>query len=261
VDGVCRGDDPNQACTAPDLAAPADLGAGDDSSVAQDLGVDLAGVELGGPSMCPAGVVFCDGFEGTALKSAWTVVKVPSGSNVSHDTARAYRGAQSLRVHVGAVAPSSYINVAVQQVPPSPFYVRVYWYLTAQAVPHSNLSIRHSDFGRTYVSPTSNLSLVLTPNGGSALSPSAGKLKVDDWNCVEWAVSTVARDGGARASSRLWVNDVEWTELRYDDLDPPSPFLFLEVGTESLSPPSGLSGFDLWFDEVIIDDKPIGCGK
>jgi hypothetical protein len=95
-----------------------------------------------------------------------------------------------------------------------------------------------------------------TPGVGSYTpstdGPGTSPIKTDEWVCPEWKVEH-------GVDMRLWVNDkVEGTAFVAPFSMNPLPSR-MAVGIEINLP--SWAAFDVWFDELVVDSKPIGCAS
>jgi hypothetical protein len=80
------------------------------------------------------------------------------------------------------------------------------------------------------------------------------QIPLGEWACIEWEASQGAGSGDVR----VWLNGAELTDAALTNV----PVVNVDVFGFGVYPdtvPS--SGFDLRYDEIAIDNKPIGCDK
>src|SRR5262249_37561561 len=81
-------------------------------------------------------------------------------------------------------------------------------------------------------------------------------MPTDRWVCLEWHLR-VATGGWAK----LYLDGVEVTALTAAQNTLPTPTLG-EIGLGLVAAPgSAAAARDLWLDDVIVDNSPIGCAK
>jgi hypothetical protein len=83
--------------------------------------------------------------------------------------------------------------------------------------------------------------------------PSQTKIPVGEWACIEWEVS----QGGAHGDLRVRLNGAELTDAAMTNV----PLITIEEFWFGLYPETAPGPIDLWYDEIAIDSKPIGCEK
>jgi hypothetical protein len=268
---------------------PADLSVGDLA------GVDLAGADLAVPdlaeladlslgdlardgapvSLCPNGLLLCDGFEtGTLNQLLWDKevdnlnspdFGVNGGAYV--DPTRSYRGNYSLRVHMDRKPRYEYPSVWLTEssvVPQTGIYVRAFVWVPSNLLLAADVGFlfgRNPDYQLWSVTFGDDGYLGYSDGispGRSEQSP-INKLAADRWVCVEWLMGAAVSDMGG--SARLWIDDVEVTDLNFPTGMPATKFpSWVMLG---LLPQSNvdISPVDIWFDEVAVDSQPIGCAK
>ena len=223
---------------------------------------DLRGVDGPQASLCSiANVALCDGFEAAMLQSPpWYEVKLAAQTFV--DNTRPFRGTQSFHVRAVALADAQARRqgeITETLVVPQPeFYFRTFVFI-ASPVPMAAFRI-------------AGLLQQDGPNEGPSLFVNTGKLTLttltdtvasattlggDRWACIEWHVTS--SDAG---TMQLWLDDNELVDLRFSgntQTAPPSGRVSLGYAMFGQSDP--LPAQDIWFDEVIIDTKRIGCAR
>jgi hypothetical protein len=83
--------------------------------------------------------------------------------------------------------------------------------------------------------------------------PSQTRIPVREWACIEWQVS----QGAARGDLRVWLNGAELTDVTMTNV----PLITIEEFWFGLYPEFAPGATDAWYDEIAIDNKPIGCDK
>ena len=247
---------------APDLGAPADLGAAAD--LATTPGADLAG----GPVVCPANVLLCDGFEGGSVSAAlWDDGATQTNASVTVDNTHVHRGQHALHVHTNVVATNGSAEATIGEThtfspPGATFWARAFYYLpsatsmatatlldaTQKATPYNDvaLAIDHDA-----------LSIYNGFNGGSYVASTTPLLPLDSWVCIEWEVYT-----GTPNQLHAWVNGQPVPAL---DLTQPTTAAQaigrFSLGLAMYPPNTSPIALDAWIDDVIFDSAPIGCSK
>jgi hypothetical protein len=214
----------------------------------------------GAPSRCGSDFVFCDGFERDL--SAWVRPSTGAGT-VQQDTTRAARGASAMHARVPELTTKGPADAILLRsfAWPAHFYVRFFGYVTSSVFSEGvNLITLVSDGGGGVAlflsspSPGAPSRFAMTafavPNEGSQFS--ASLVPADRWFCVEVEIDRLGR------RLTVSVDGAPLPELtRTLDI---APVRNLGVG---LSFPSGHVGpaTDAWFDEVAVDDQPVGCDR
>jgi hypothetical protein len=70
----------------------------------------------------------------------------------------------------------------------------------------------------------------------------------------------LASSDAGTGDARIWLDGVELGDAALSGLMYNPPLSAVTIGSETYSS-SPVTPVDIWFDEVIVDDKPIGCGK
>lgn len=242
-----------------------------------------------GPSRCrSAGLAVCDGFEDTAPGGPpdpnwWTVQLFHPDSVLAVDTLRAARGQHALHVHT---ANGSYENamMTISRLFPAPnntFYGRAFVYFSQMST-----QSHWTNFVASGMLPGASDRTLLRYGGrvGHLMANYIGKdewqhgavmvngtwteevkYPSDRWTCVEWQFK------GDTNEMHFWFDEVEmqhmailgfsadccrdvpWTAPTFDR------FAMGWEKVESLDP--GVSGFDIWFDEVALDYQRIRCTR
>jgi hypothetical protein len=219
--------------------------------------------------------LFCDGFEDpTAFAKNWQMPPGMLGS-AGIDGSRAYRGSHSLHVSTPAVPATTTVLAEIFEsqmlaTSPLPRYVRVYLFVPAAPSPvglsllqliqdnppYTGISVGMSPAGKFYV-------LDNVPDPNLNMNPNVD-FPTNQWSCIELAYSASSPDAGAAGGIDLTVS-VEGhpvPQLAQTNLPPPAtPPVRVVIGAVGRNVAGDLSAFDLWADEVVIDDKPIGCAR
>jgi hypothetical protein len=232
-------------------------GRGDDCQGAADGGVP--------PSLCAgSSFVVCDGFEeelGGFKKPPWSSAL----SQISVDSVHAYRGGLAAHAHSDALPPGSvHFAELIDNVNPGTLggtsYLRAFVYLAGGSSIDMQL-LETSPISANYLQ---DVSFVLSGGyPGIASHPSGTKVDMsapfplDRWVCVEMMVkpstSATSVDGEAQVS-------IDGT-MRLDVVglnDSPSEQFAVGIGFDG---GDARPASDLWFDEVVLDTKPIGCSR
>jgi hypothetical protein len=219
------------------------------------------------PSLCGTApntsVQLCEGFEGT-LHSAWAT-HMTDGA-LSYDDSMAYRGNSSMHIHGNPVTAGTTVDVRIsesQTFTPAPtlVYVRAFFYV--QAAP-ANAGTFYSVIQSA--SPYDGVSLLDAAGGTLAAgdsvnggyTKSAAVVPLNQWFCLRWQVkvSTSASAG----SVTTWVNSTDITALDANEpTEPAAGLAFLSVGFQTYDPSVANPAFDVWMDELIVNNAPVTC--
>lgn len=242
---------------------------------------DGGGTDAGSVDSC-ATRVLCEDFEGHTVGMApgapWTVSLSPNTSRVVIDSARAYRGANSVRTSAaGGFFTKAFLQLSgptISNFAGNVMYGRAMVWRASNAKgahttmiqasgplasPHSGSGYYKFGHGSTdkfmvnYAGPSS------TCNDCSVIS--ATSHPADTWICLEWMFD------GTNSVQRYWLDGQELTDthttLNGSPSNPtqnpwPAPrFETLDLGWETYILDVGAA--DLWYDDVAIDDERIGC--
>jgi hypothetical protein len=228
----------------------ADMAHGPD--LASELSSDMSNV-----------VIFSEGFENGIMGAIWNASEVNGSANTSPNLV--HRGNYALHVHANALAAGAALQTELVEtvaVPLPDLFIRVFAFVPGgsdptsvaiviadqTAAPHKGvqLALAQGSFATSDSVPSPTQTL-------SATTP----MPSDRWVCLEWHLH-VATGGYAK----LYVDGVEVTALTASQNTLPNPTLG-EVGIGLVAAPAGhaTAARDVWFDDVIVDDSPIGCVK
>lgn len=209
---------------------------------------------------CATGVLFCDGFEQGL--SAWPQIEQTNGT-IAIDTTHVHRGTRAVRAHEDAITQSGgnpNVTIDHTQSWPSHFWVRFFVYSPSPFPPSDaallNL-IEGSGTGpglQLYLSSDAadvSMTTYNTSNNGSWNSSTTSPF--DQWVCFE--VETDVQSGTMNVS----MNGTDLTDLDQTGLSLPSPDI-TKLGLGFFNP-NTQGAYDVWFDDIIVDDKAIGCAK
>jgi hypothetical protein len=262
--------------TGPDFLASIDLTMGDLLQLTGDLSLPWCGVGLA--SRCAtSGLPFCDGFEGASIDaSKWGIdigngtVSIDNGTGTGSPPPCRGGGSLSSKLNLqGDVGTYGQADLNERKTFPSdPIYMRFFlWYphttpaaglqfgqISQDASPWGGITFgvdgyRHFYFG-PYTLPSTG-----APTGSDPLT-----VPLDRWVCLEWMVSNGAVAGNA-GLSKVWVDGVEIMKMELTPLSTTTgpQFGLFEFGMDTSDGPQ--PPFGVWFDEVAVDTKPIGCEK
>jgi hypothetical protein len=267
---ACRGKADLSLPVPIDIASPvphdlagADLGPPRDLALPRDLAMPLDMTP--GPSLCgSASVILCDGFETGALSSTWGAITVQGGVVV--DSTHVYRGSYALHVHQNAVGANTTsatgVAIATLTYPSPDVYMRAWVYLPSPAPTGSFTFLRaQQSVNNQYSLDLDVAKDVFTTYasriGSGPVSTTAPPL--DRWFCVEWQLHLNA---SGYTIMKLDGNPVTGLQAAntFDTTNSPT-YDWLVIGLDTGANANGVPSRDLWLDEIIFDNKPIGCAR
>jgi hypothetical protein len=247
-------------------ACPGSSGGADLAALADLSQVDLAGADLAPspPDLLAAPPLLTEDFE-AGIGSPWST-NISAGSSLTVDGVHVHRGTKALHVHSAAITPpsvpSAQVDIVEQSVIPLPdFYMRAFVFVPSGADPTSvaifafdqatspfkgvNLNLESGSFSSFNNIPTSPITF-------KATTP----MPTNQWVCLEWRIKE-----STNGYARVFVEGTEVSALSGNQSTQPTPPLGL-VGIGLIAFPStSVAARDVWFDDVIIDNHPIGCVK
>lgn len=239
----------------PDLAAPADFAG---------VTLDLASIDLGGgPSKCAgSSALLCENFEGSLATNGWLNDNT-TGCTATIDTTRAFRGSSSLKSHIAASAAMTSPHAVIDTIKPYPILGIIYgrvWAYFSPSLP--SMSSQYEQFFNFTATDGSGVS-VATDTGNVTLDDYAGTMlyvrsstpmPLDRWTCIQFIMS----EGSATGALSVSVDGVPLQDLTGSGPTPTIDKLYL--GLDFASPNnSAIPAYDAWFDELIVDNKQVGC--
>jgi hypothetical protein len=219
------------------------------------------------PSLCAAGGFrFCDGFESGMVDSAsWS----PRGGGATVDSAHVYRGRFAMHAHLDALAagaPEAEANLLTSKgaAVTGTIYARVFVYFASPLSVEFDQFLNLADNNGTGVAVALDTDNPVDNNytiGGqpNSYAQSSRTVAADHWQCVRLAISGQAA-GGNNVTGNVQVSiddqDVTDADLTATTVSQETK-LFL--GFDFGPPKNAVPAQDAWFDEIVIDDKPITC--
>jgi hypothetical protein len=258
-DGDGVGDACPRAPGGADLSAPADLSGTPPA--------DLAGADLlpPPPDLLPAAPLLVEGFE-NGLGAPWSS-NISAGSSITVDSVHVHRGTKALHVHAAAVNPptttSEQVDIVETAVVPLPdFYLRAFVFVPSGADPTSVAIFAVDQASSPFKGINLNLeagslsSFNNIPATSVSFKATTPILPTNQFVCIEWRIKE-STNGYAHA----FVENSEVTALSPNQSTQPDPRVGL-VGLGLIAFPSkAVAARDVWFDDIIVDDNPIGCTK
>jgi hypothetical protein len=272
---------------APDDAKPHDGGVADDRRISPDVGAgfdagdaDVApppgddATSLDAPAdapgdaeppdapapPCATGVLFCDGFEQGL--GAWPNPEQTNGT-IGLSTTRAHRGMYSVDAHENAITQGGgnpYVSIDHTQTWPPHFWVRFFVYVPSPFPPSNAALLNLIQSSGAYpgiqlflTGGKGNVAMTTFLTGNDHTWQSATISPLDQWVCFE--VEADVPNGTVHVS----MNDTHLTDLDMMNISLPSPDT-TKLGLGFFMP-NVQGAYDVWFDDVIVDDNPIGCTK
>lgn len=243
-----------------DLApAGGEMGAAADLAATADLGPDSCGV----PASCPAGAMFCEGFEsasggtppvGWAFEvSNWMGNPVDPGTRATAVNAPVCRGNRAVSIHTvgGAqLARARKGNLLL----PNLFYVRYYYRVPSG--PSSPFQSVLFDSGTELIQlqsdPSGTPGFVLNlPHGPQ--QPFATTVARDRWTCVELKIKVDSSQGEVA----LWVDGTLVGSRQ--GLDTHINGTITDVLFGASTGAGEQQDIDIFYDDVALSASPIGC--
>lgn len=215
------------------------------------------------PSLCsPTSVeLLCEGFEDAALASHWVVFE--SAGALSLDTARAYRGRQSIHSHTNAAAggePHAELRSrrGLMMGFTGQAHVRMWAYFASPWAPSfSQLAVFSDQSGGGISTGARNLNMVNNDFTDLDLAESATQpLPLDRWTCLQFEAPS-----GMSGTTRVFVDGAEVTDVTLTKSSVQPPFDNIYIGIYWANNTAMLPAADAWFDEVIVDDAPTTCAQ
>ncbi|HEY5925613.1 MAG TPA: hypothetical protein VIV11_28200 [Kofleriaceae bacterium] len=233
-------------------------GSGSDGDVVGDGPRDGTLGDDAGPSC--EGYKVCDAFEDPAFDPLWTI----SSAATTLDTTRAHRGIRSVRVHTAAFPANtdSYEGIYDTSVlmTSTTFWVRAWFWLSALPATGNGLELMTAERAGNagdYVFVFSD-ETHLYSQYASYSQVSQTTVPIGSWFCVVWKVVRSTTNTG----SLEMTGDVPMIVMpnrQTDSATNPMNLITIGTGFASSNTPSAQPAMDLWIDDVIIHDAPVGC--
>jgi hypothetical protein len=238
--------------------AGADLAVTTPSDLAGLL-LDLASGDLAvGPSKCTGSMaILCEPFESALLLNGWSM-STTNGS-ITVDSTRPFRGASSLHSTIQASAAHTSPHADAHEMKSFPvlgvLYARVWAYYPSPLSPQFQQFLNFTDAGTTGISvATDSGKVTLDDYAGAVYQSSATKLPLDRWTCIQFQMS----QGSPAGSVEVSVDGALLTDLPQTAIATPTA-VNLILGVDFDANNAAVSAYEAWFDELIIDNKPINC--
>lgn len=232
---------------------------------------DAADEGFYGASRCDtAGVELCDGFENGEIDlTIWSVLS-PPGNSVSIDDQHVARGKLALHVFASN-ADKTRVHISQKLTFPAfqnSFYGRAFVYM--EEVPINNFNLFAADGADGDFNLGGQVKPLGDPTGTSWIrfsthplhtsSLSSTPVPSKQWNCWEWHF-----DGDGESSLRAWLNEVPLDDITVTGGTSAGTWVAPEFDNLSFGfhhpHPEPAASYELWFDEVAVDAKRIGCKR
>jgi hypothetical protein len=201
----------------------------------------------------------CDNFERGTPDDAWTMF-MPDVLTGAVDSSKAHAGSKSFHV-TGAPSSGGEFQLQWKELPQTASltaFVRAYVFLPVTGGNTLALFTMVEEGSmpngvRVLVEPTAGLQLHDGIAGPDA--ESSQPMPIGRWTCLEWQV--VEANAGMMT---LWIDDTMVATVN-DDTLPTTKLGQIGFGVVFQGTIASADPFELWFDDVILDDQRIGCGQ
>lgn len=213
-------------------------------------------------SLCgPTGLRLCDGFEAPAFDGRWLFDNV--AGSTTRTMGRSYRGDGSLYLQTDEITTlTSFPRATLLTYDALPFvgtiHVRAFVYLIAP-ISSNFLQLLNfaNDVGRGMSVGVRNGFVVNNDyTEGNFVQSTTVVFPTDRWVCVEYEVPSDTTE-----NLRIYLDGVEVTDVVLPKPTPQPQQTHIYVGLSWPNMHSSLPPSSAWFDELVIDDAPIGCAR
>jgi len=211
-----------------------------------------------GASSCPAGALFCDGFEATSLSSAWTLDQ--SNGTVTVPDSCPYDGSRSMRSQLSAVGAGVAAHALITEVDsgtplPGTQFIRVMVRVSSPApnTPIRLITVKQGSPGTAFVELSYDAGNLVLSSGGGTVPGTTVPFALGQWTCVEWQL-----EEGSPGTTKLWLDGAATAAIdgSFTVTQLKSVTLGAQLGDH---PADGASATDSWFDEVVVSSARVGC--
>jgi hypothetical protein len=221
--------------------------------------LDLAGADLGvAPTKCAGSTaLLCESFEMPLVLNGWS--QSTKNGSLAIDTSRAFRGNSSLRSSIQASGANTSPHAAISRSNIFPvigaLYARVWVYFPSPLSPQFEQFLNFPDAGTTGISVATDTGAVTLDDyaAGGVYQKSTTKLPLDRWVCVQFDMT----QAGSPGSVHISIDGNQLADLPQLAATPTAVQVLLGVDFNSNN--AALPAYDAWFDELILDNKPIAC--
>ena len=213
-----------------------------------------------GGGACPAGAVFCDGFESSAMLGAgWTVDNSVAANTVTvvSDKTKAHSGTNSVHMTFTTASCATFIDETMGVPATGSYWARV-WILANTAVDSghdvyfeaepSTFKGGTSNTGVRALNTQGNMSINIAPPDNGATSTMA--LPRGVWTCFEWNTTGIGGTGGITT----YMNG---TQLMTATGKPIPALAEQRIGYERYG--TGTVVGDMYIDDYAIGAAQLGC--
>jgi hypothetical protein len=233
--------------------------------------------EFFGDARCSSDFELCEDFESGSLDTGRWSTRTSGGANPEVDDTRAARGEHSLHVHTEDNGFAYISQTDTFPAADNTYYARMFVYFealpTAPQWAHWSLSVGLEDGNESEARIGGQFDGDINRFGvGSDHGPTGDWTQLDEddpnevpegeWICLEWL------NQGDTDEGRVWINDEEHPSLHTTATEHGGDGEYLLPEFDSVwfgwwhyqgdtDPPE----FDLWIDEIVVDDERIGCAN
>ncbi len=225
---------------------------------------------FGLPRCCHTAARLCEDFESATVGASpnstlWSVAKA-NADTVQISTTQAARGSKSLHIHA---SNSGSQHAMIVNTSAFPFANNMFWgrafvyfnsaypsnhttYMAAGPNPNPRYEwLRYSSFGNGHLGGNDS-----DPDNSAASNQSLAR---DAWSCVEWQFNPPNHKAYYYFNGQLISTlTIDAKHDNTTDLD----FAQMEIGWELYNQDSaGGAAWDMYFDEIALDNKRIGCSN
>jgi hypothetical protein len=225
-----------------------------DPAVSPDAGVADAGTE----GCASSTALLCEDFENGFDSSKWTdIVQTGGTALIDGPPDPVHSGLHSLHLNGDPVDADANDTTIVWRTLahqwPATLFVRafLYWDSPLAGGVTNNLELQNADRSKGFVLYTGQGGFGWTNWGDNVSRTTPVIPATGEWTCVEWSID------GTTGDVEVSVDGVPNPALS-DTTTPTFPFTELDIGmayTHDQAEPT----MDAWMDDVVLDDKPIGC--
>jgi hypothetical protein len=248
-----------------DARPPQDAGGADSPTMNDGPPRDDAPPDGPGPVGCAnSNAIFCEDFEEGLDANTWSD-QGDIGATVVVDGTKPHRGLQSLHATTFAIPPdaasfSPYAQLTHPVVLPPTVYIRTWVYLSAFPMTQNESFVLamqdHANFLGLEVEVQQG-EWAITDWVSGVNDHQSAPANAMNWHCVEWLLQQ--SDGGTNGATDVWLDGQEFPGLHLTSL--PVPDLeWIKAGI-AVSVPPPQTQYELFIDDIYVDNSPVGCAK